>query len=261
MRLWLRLSLHWRLRPHAHGPSPVLFPLRVGRRLRILPRARRLRLAHGGSLVALLGGDGAGKTTCTAELASWLGTQFDVRTAHLGRPPRSLTTLLVGGLLRLRRALRGSGAPAGTPDLLELLRLVCTARDRYHLFAKMRRFAVAGGIALCERYPVQQNRLLVGPEIARLIGHGRDTILSRWLMRVEQSYYRRITRPDVIIVLLVDPELAVQRKTDEPADYVRARSRIIWETDWSDTGAHLVDASRPLAEVVAHLKAVVWAEI
>jgi len=261
VRLWLRLSLHWRLRPHAHGPSPVLFPLRVGRRLRILPRARRLRLARGGSLVALLGGDGAGKTTCTAELASWLGTQFDVRTAHLGRPPRSLTTLLVGGLLKLRRALRGSGAPAGTPDLLELLRLVCTARDRYHLFAKMRRFAVAGGIALCERYPVPQNRLLVGPEIGRLIGHGRDTILSRWLMRVEQWYYRRITRPDVIIVLVVDPELAVQRKTDEPADYVRARSRIIWETDWSDTGAHLVDASRPLAEVVANLKAVVWAEI
>src|SRR5207247_499749 len=173
----------------------------------------------------------------------WLGTQFDVRTAHLGRPPRSLTTLLVGGLLKLHRALRGSGAPAGTPDLLELLRLVCTARDRYHLFAKMRRFAVAGGIALCERYPVPQNRLLVGPEIGRLIGHGRDTILSRWLMRVEQWYYRRITRPDVIIVLVVDPELAVQRKTDEPADYVRARSRIIWETDWSDTGAHLVDAS------------------
>ena len=125
----------------------------------------------------------------------------------------------------------------------------------------MRRFAVAGGIALCERYPVPQNRLLVGPEIGRLIGHGRDTILSRWLMRVEQWYYRRITRPDVIIVLVVDPELAVQRKTDEPADYVRARSRIIWETDWSDTGAHLVDASRPLAEVVANLKAVVWAEI
>src|SRR5260370_41929261 len=86
--LWLRLSLHWRLRPHAHGPSPLLFPLRVGRRLRILPRARRLRLAHGGSLVAPLGGGGAGEAACTAELARWLGTPFDVRTAHLRRPPR-----------------------------------------------------------------------------------------------------------------------------------------------------------------------------
>ncbi|PYQ83518.1 MAG: hypothetical protein DMG02_33630, partial [Acidobacteria bacterium] len=196
-----------------------------------------------------------------AELASWLGTEFDVRTAHLGRPPRSLITLIAGGLLKLRRALRGSSPPEGTPDVFELLRLVCTARDRYHLFAKMRRFAVAGGIALCERYPVPQNRLLVGPEIARLIGHGRDTMFSRWLMRVEQWYYRHITPPDAIIVLLVDPELAVQRKTDEPPEYVRARSRIIWETDWSGTGAHLVDASRPLAEVVANLKALVWAEI
>ena len=60
---------------------------------------------------------------------------------------------------------------------------------------------------------------------------------------------------------MVEPELAVQRKTDEPADYVRARSRIIWETDWSGTGAHLVDAGRPLPAVLADLNALIWAEV
>jgi thymidylate kinase len=261
LRVWLRLHLHWRLRPHAHRPPRTLLLKRVLRRLHLLPRAHGMRLARGGRLLALLGADGAGKTTCTTELTRWLRVPFDVRHAHLGRPPRSLTTLFIGGLLRVQRKLLGRAATEGTPSLLELLRLVCTARDRYLLFTQMRRFAEAGGIALCERYPVPQNRLLVGPEIARLLGHGRDTPLARRLMRLERSYYRRITPPDVMMVLLVEPELAVRRKTDEPADYVRARARVIWETDWTGTGAHLVDAGRTLPEVVADLKATVWAEI
>ena len=263
-RLLLRAELHSRLRPHALRPPPVLLARRVGRRLRLLPRARGLHLAHGGTVVALLGGDGAGKSTCSAVLAAWLSTYFDVMPAHLGRPPRSLTTLVVGGLLKVRRAWgrafpgQASGDGAG---FLDLLRHVCTARDRYRLFTKARRFAAAGGIALCERYPIAENRLLVGPEIGRLLGHGRETPPARRLLRAEQGYYRHITPPDVIVVLMVDPQVAVRRKTTEPPDYVRARARIIWETDWTGTGAHLVDAGRPLPEVVADLKVLVWSEV
>jgi hypothetical protein len=115
--------------------------------------------------------------------------------------------LFVGGLLSSIVSYAAPGA-GGTPRLLELLRLVCTARDRYRLFITMRSFAESGGIAICERYPIPQNRLLVGPEIARLVGHGRDTPLARRLMRWEQWYYRHITPPDLVLVLLVDPDVA-----------------------------------------------------
>jgi thymidylate kinase len=208
----------------------------------------------------LLGGDGAGKSTCVAELSRWLGMQLDVMTAHLGRPPRSLLTLAVGGLLKVRRWFGRGGRGVSAFDLL---RHVCTARDRYHLFAKARRFEAAGGIALCERYPLPQNRLLVGPEIPSLLARdsARDTSLARRLRRVEQWYYDRITRPDVIVVLMVEPEIAVRRKTDEPADYVRRRSRIIWETDWTEAGARLVDAGRSLPEVLTDLRALIWSEV
>jgi thymidylate kinase len=256
-RLWLRRRLDRHLQGHASRPPFGLLVRRIARSFGILPRARRLHSARGGWVMALLGGDGAGKSTCAIELTRWLGVQFDVMRAHLGRPPRSLTTLVVGGLLKVRRAL---GRSDGT-SFFDLLRHVCTARDRYRLFARVKRFADAGGIALCERYPVPQNRLLVGPEIARLLEGKRTSWLARRLLRAEQRYYLQIPRPDVIAVLMVEPETAVRRKTDEPADYVRARSRIIWETDWSETGAHLVDAGRALPEVVADLKALIWAEM
>jgi hypothetical protein len=74
----------------------------------------------------------------------------------------------------------------------------------------------------------------------------------------EASYYERMLSPDVLCVLRLDPELAVIRKPEEPADYVRTRGRIIWETDWSTTHAQVVDASQPLPEVLARLKAIVW---
>jgi len=256
-RLWLRRGLQKRLALHASHPPLSLLVRRIGRSLGLVPRAKGLHPARGGRVFALLGGDGSGKSTCNAELARWLGPHFAVMTAHLGRPPRSLTTLAVGALLKVRRVFGSDGTTS-----LDLLRHVCTARDRYRLFSKARRFAQAGGVALCERYPIAQNRLLVGPEISRLLVRpGTSSALARRLERAEAWYYRHITRPDVIMVLRVEPEIAVRRKTDEPADYVRARSRIIWETDWTGTGARLVDAGRALPEVLADLKALVWAEV
>jgi len=65
----------------------------------------------------------------------------------------------------------------------------------------------------------------------------------------------------VIFVLLVEPEIAVHRKTTEPPYYWAARARIVGETDWTGTGAHLVDASQHLAQVVAELKTLIWSAV
>jgi hypothetical protein len=33
---------------------------------------------------------------------------------------------------------------------------------------------------------------------------------------------------------------------------------LVWNTDWHGTGAYVVDAGRPLADVLDDLKAVLW---
>jgi thymidylate kinase len=222
---------------------------------------RRMRVAGGGTVVALIGGDGAGKSTCASELGQWLWDDFATMRAHLGNPPRSALTLAVGGALKLEQALdRWFRRRRPVVSLIELLRHLCTARDCYHLYQKVSRFAARGGIAICERYPVPENRLLVGPRIPELLSSHPGAIAS-FLRNAEVSYYRRILPPDLLIVLRLDPEIAVLRKVDEPADYVRTRGRVVWETDWSATQAHVVDASRTLPEVLRQLKSIIWSAL
>lgn len=259
----VRRNLHRRLRAHSRPPSLVALLAACGEK--ILPNPLRpmlfdgrMRPTRGGVVVALVGGDGAGKSTCARELCDWLGSDLPTQHAHLGRPPRSLLTLIVGGALKAERLwyrLVGRDTPAGTH--IELLRHLCTARDRHLLYNRVRRYAVAGGIAICERYPIPQERVLVGPCIPELLGP-EPTLLGRLLRDTEGWYYTSMLPPDTLFVLQLDPELAVARKLDEPADYVRARTRVIWETDWSRTPAQVIDVSRPLADVVQDLKTRVW---
>jgi thymidylate kinase len=259
----VRWELHRRLRAHSRPPSLIALLAACGEKilpspLRPMLFDGRMRPSRGGAVVALVGGDGAGKSTCARELCTWLGSDLPTFHAHLGRPARSLLTLLVGGALKAERLwyrLVRRDPPAVTH--IELLRHLCTARDRHNLYSRVRRYAVAGGIAICERYPIPQSRALVGPCIAELIG-SEPTRLGRLLRDAERRYYTRMLPPDTLFVLQLDPELAAARKLDEPADYVRARTRVIWETDWSRTSAQVIDVSRPLADVVQDLKARVW---
>jgi len=220
------------------------------------PRGRK-RLASGGVIVALVGGDGAGKSTAAAALETWLAPELRVLRIHAGRPPRSLATLVAGAALKLARWSLGRYADrSAIVSRLNMVRSLCTARDRLRLCEKASRFAARGCIVIAERYPIRHDASLAGPTIAALAGNGSQGPLVRLLIRAEEDVYARIPPPDAVVLLRVTPEVAAARKTDEPADYVLERNRLVSSADWS--GARVVDADRPFAEMLHELREVVW---
>jgi thymidylate kinase len=265
------------LQPHAYRSRRIDCALRIWRRLTLAAHRRargapKSRLAAGGAMVAIMGGDGAGKSTALAALGSWLGAEFDVRLVHLGRPRWSATTYGVRASLKavslavdvLQRCLRV--APVRRLAQLystyrPLVWLVCTARDRQLTYRRARRFAIGGGLVLCDRYPHPRLRSMDVPLIAHRTDGLLENRLVKAMIRLEQRYHRSIALPELLVVLKVNPEIAVRRKTDESPGSVRTRGAEIWNIDWRDAGAHVTDASRPEEAVVSELKALVWSTL
>jgi thymidylate kinase len=239
---------------------------------RVFRHFPRRRLANGGLFIAIVGGDGSGKSTAIDELYRWLSGKFDIKKAHMGKPAWSRTTILMRGLLKIGTLLHlypferfseqeSYGLPPDTeqfPGYPYLVRTVCTARDRYLTYLRARRYSSNGGLVLCDRYSIPGFLPMDGPHCERVSRTMKPNRIIKLLTRLENSYYQKILLPDLLIVLRVIPEIAVRRKTDESEVSVRARSTQVWELDWSKVPAHVLDASQPKEKILSEIKALVW---
>jgi thymidylate kinase len=254
-------------------------------RRRIFKASPKYRLESGGALIAIIGGDGAGKSTAVDALYAWLSKNFETTRVHMGKPNWSLTTRMIRGILKIGQLLglypvestvreTVNQKSLVSPGYPWLIREVCRARDRYLTYLRARRSAAGGGLVILDRFSLPQiqlmdgpqtdwflSQMMKGPQARQFLTPHRASRFARVLVRKEESYYARIVPPEMMIVLRVDPEIAVRRKTDEDASSVRERSTEIWELDWTNTGAHVIDASKTKKDVLAEVKGLIWSEL
>ena len=245
----------------------------------------KYRFGSGGVAIAFVGGDGAGKSTAIDALRSWLSRDFITTCAHLGKPAWSPLTKGIRGVLKIGHWVGLYGAEASISETLNekslvspgyalIIREVCRARDRYWTYVRSRQLAAKGGVVIFDRFPLAQVELMDGPLIRRFVNdlanspgagcflrpHPASWLVKR-LMQIEENYYKEIRSPDLLFVLRLDPDTAVQRKPEEKEFHVRERSMEIWELNWQDQSAHVIEAARAKTEVLAEIKELIWAHL
>jgi hypothetical protein len=280
--LGLRTRLRHRLRAHRRrsrvGVEAERLRVAWARRSRLRrgPPRRRMTPAGGGVVVAVVGADGAGKSTVTSAVATWLGWKLDVRVMHLGSNDPSWVTqglyLVFRGLRRSHAGLasRGRGrslvrAVAVLRDDVLALHCLAVVRDRRRVHRRGRAAARGGSVVLFDRFPLvaladgDDLRVLDGPRIVDRV-HGASP-LGALLRRVERRAYRRFEPPDRVIALDVPPAVAIARKPDHDAAVVTAKARAVAVLRAArDVAApvRFIDVDRPLDEVLHAVQREVW---
>jgi thymidylate kinase len=230
--------------------------------------AVRLALASGGALIAVVGADGAGKSTALAALRGWLAPHFRVVTVHLGKPRWSWITLPIKAALKLA-GLAGAVWPFRSPAAADgsgpvpvriLAWQAVTARDRCRAVRRARRLARRGALVLCDRFPLAEIGSMDGRR-ARPSSEAPRAWPARWLADLEARYYASIARPDLLLVLRVTPDLAIRRRPEDPAERIRRRAEEVLRVNWEAAGARVVETDRPLAEVHREMKEWIWARL
>jgi thymidylate kinase len=273
LEAWRALRLG--LAPHARRARPADVWLqtsrRIGRRFRgrVLGRPARRHLSDGGRVVAIVGGDGAGKSTTVAELARWLSPLAPTVTLHLGKPRRSAPWFVLRGTIRLGRAIgahptwRAAGTPPpGEPNgwsYLWLLTGVVNARDRSREAARAHVLASRGAIVLCDRYPLPGTIAIDGPRLD-LQQASKMTGLRRRSAELERAPYGQIRPPDLVVVLRVDPDVAIARRPQSDPRLVRSRAEHVRTAPWP-AGTLVVEADAPRECVLRDVKAGIWTRL
>jgi thymidylate kinase len=245
-------------------------------RRRIERRGSSHVLLSGGAVVAVVGPDGAGKSTIVRELTAWLGACLKVRSVHAGKPPPLLATAGLRALLPLMRRLApryrktaadgGGGAERlrrGRLFPLYALRAVALAHERKRLLVCAHREASAGTVVVSDRYPTAQPGVPEGPALSSLL-RDRNPIYA-WLARLEEKAYRTIPPPDVVLYLEVPVDLACRRNLTrdkagslKPTEVIRRRHALTTKLQFSGVAVHRVSTEADLEMTLRPVKEIVW---
>jgi thymidylate kinase len=233
---------------------------------RFYPTLRKRKTpASGGRTVAIVGVDGAGKSTVVREVSKFLSWRLVTKRYYMGTRKFSLSrscaraAAVVAKLVK-RGPLRNLAEQCR--DLLLALQNVGDARARHRNYVAGCRAAAGGAVVIFDRFPLQaiqiKGHAMDGARIASRHSGSRPSFVIRWLARREEQHYRLIRLPDLLVVLHVSADIASARKPDHAQENIAAKCKAVAAIRRERIPLLEVDASRPLEDVLRQIKQAVW---
>ncbi len=226
---------------------------------------RKTNINGKGCVIAFIGQDGAGKSTVTSDIVKWLTWKLDAKKFYLGSGEHyhSWQKKWHSKLPKKKNAIT-----AALGAWLILSDYVALAKNVQKTIIKAEKYAAKGGIAVFDRYPQNQFigindgakiRTLYVPKIKnKLI---RKYALSR--AKKEEQYIAKAVShfPQLVIKLILPPEVSLQRKPEENIDIVRRKHEVIKSLAFEQSEVHTIDATMPYEEEIVKIKELIWQKI
>lgn len=215
------------------------------------------RAPRSGRIVALIGCDGSGKSTLVADAEVALAGRVRVARVYLGLGTGELGERikrlpLVGRWIEARLARKAKQtrtAGERIPGLGTALVVYAFSLLRHRRFRRMLRLQRQGMLVLTDRYPqVEVPGFYDGPGLsAARAGSGAVAALAS---RERRMYERMAShRPDLVIRLLIDPEVAHARKPEHPLEALRRKAAVTPQLRFGGATTADVDANQPYSAV------------
>ncbi len=222
---------------------------------------RRIK-PEGGRIIAVVGADGSGKSTVITSLEKSLRAKVDTFHIYLGSGDGKSSLLrlpfqFAKNVLKSKRKpneIRNTDTRPVSFNKLSIAKVVWAIVLAFEKKNKLNRIWQAkarGMIIVCDRYPQAQ---VFGINDGPLLFTWRtnSSKLKRKIALWEHNIYKQAEsyKPDLLIKLMVDPEVAIQRKPNENLSNIMQKVDIIKNTNIPANKIVEVNSTEPLERVL-----------
>ena len=253
LSLWVRRTFY-----SVVVPGRSLLRKRYGWRL----FTHKIVNSNRGLMIALIGQDGAGKSTISKDIEKWLTWKLEARQFYLGSGEhfnpweKRLSNKLVGKKGMVWKLIK---------NILSF-RLVKKIADNAHKnVCNAKKYAEKGGIALLDRFPqLEYAGVNDGPKIRSSVLPKVNNRIGRWIVNIyadrEEKILRKAVRhhPDIVFKLILSPEESIKRKPQENYESVKRKHEIIKQLKFPQSHVYEVDATVNYNDELLYIKNLIW---
>jgi thymidylate kinase len=209
-------------------------------------------IAEGGKVFALVGSDGAGKSTLGNDLIKWLTFKIDAHYFYLGKRPfiKSYDRRLFSKTAFLFNNAVVSGYFRKLAGRLFYLLLIGKKIKMLRLAKRLRQ---QNSLVICDRFPQKDvTGYFDGPKLQS----GKND----WYSRLEMKQFNKLCQveADVILRLHVAPETAARRKPEHDRKLIEQKCSDLSALSFGNARVVDVDAGMPYEQVLLAIKRKIW---
>jgi len=222
------------------------------------------KLSSGGGMFAVVGADGAGKTTVVREMMTKFGQKIRVKSYYLGSGRYTFRTRVIWVFFAPTVVI--SKLLPSCRMLLFIRSLFCGlleysfALDRFQRYRRGWRHAANGTVVVFERFPIAD--VIDHPSVNAWDEGWSQHRVMLWLGARIGRIYDKFKQPQRFLYLRIDPLEAVKRKpNDHRLEVIAPKQDRLSRFARGNRGVLEIDAMAPLEGVVAKILDGIWTSL